>query len=119
MPADYYLIAPPFWGDLTVSRTADFAYEWTPAETYPDAIFGTSINGTLVVDGEPGFAGSLPWDDGAHTYRAGELSQLVAGPVGFSAYSYIRGRYFGLPFSVYQTARSDSVLATEAQLILE
>jgi len=119
VPADYYLIDPPFWGDLTVDRGVAFTYQWTPAETYPDAIFGTSISGTLAVDGEPGFAGSLPWDDGSHTYTAGELSQLQPGPVSFSAYSYIRGRYFGLPFSVYQTARSDSVVATDAYMILE
>ncbi len=119
VPADYYFLTPNFWGDLTVSRDADFTYTWTPAQTYPDAIFGTQISGTLAVDGEPGFAGSLPWDDGDHTYRPAELAQLMPGPVSFSAYSYIQGRYFGLPFSRYQTARSDSVLSTDAFLILQ
>ncbi|MBW1880429.1 MAG: hypothetical protein JRI25_11675 [Deltaproteobacteria bacterium] len=119
VPADYYLISPEFWGDLTVSRYEDFNYEWTPAQTYPDAIFGTQITGSLVVDDEPGFAGCIPWDDGVHTYTPNELSQLNPGPVSFSAYSYIQGRYWGLPFSTVQSQRSDSVLSTEAFMILE
>jgi hypothetical protein len=119
VPADYYLISPEFWGDLTVSRYEDFTYEWTPAQTYPDAIFGTQITGSLVVDNEPGFAGCIPWDDGIHTYTPNELSQLNPGPVSFSAYSYIQGRYWGLPFSTVQSQQSDSVLSTEAFMILE
>ncbi len=119
VPADYYLTAPDFWNDLTISRGEDFPYSWTPAQTYPDAIFGTSINGILASNGEPGFAGSLPWDDGEHVYTAAELSQLEASPVSFSAYSYIEGPYFGLPFSSIQTCKSDSTLSTGAQLILE
>lgn len=119
VPADYYLESPQFWGDLTVPRTADFEYTWTPAQTYPNAIFGTQISGTLVVDDEGGFAGCLPWDDGVHTYTPTELTQLNPGPVTFMAYSHITGPYFGLPFSSVQTARSDSILQTQAQMILE
>jgi hypothetical protein len=137
VPADYYIESPEFWGDLTVSRGEDFPYSWycpaeTPscvvpegeeavygAQTYPDAIFSTSIGGILTSNGEPGFAGSLPWDDGHHTYTAAELSQLEASPVSFSAASYIEGPYFGLPFSSIQTCKSDSTVSTGAQLILE
>jgi hypothetical protein len=118
VPADYYLTSPDLWGDYTHDRTTDFDYTWTPAQTYPEAIFSTQISGTLVVDGEPGFAGSIPWDDGAHRYTSGELSQLQAGPVTFSAASFIQGPIFALPFSIYQS-RSDSTLSTTAELILE
>ncbi|MCO4745747.1 MAG: hypothetical protein KC912_13220 [Proteobacteria bacterium] len=119
VPADYYLTEPGFWADEIALRTEDFHYEWTAAETYPDAIFGTSISGILVSDGEPGFAGSLPWDDGAHTYSSLQLSALEAGPVQFGAYSFIEGRMWGWPGSTVQTIQSTSVLSTSAQLILE
>lgn len=119
VPGDYYILTPTFANDFTQSRAEDLNYTWTPAQTYPDAVFSTQISGTLVADGEPGFAGSLPWDDGDHTYTPAQLSQLEAGPVSFSASSYIQGPYFGLPFSTVQIARSDSVLATSASLSLE
>ena len=119
VPADYHLLTPQFWGDLTVSRNQDFEYTWSPAQTYPDAIFSTQISGTLAADGTPGFAGCIPWDDGDHTYHPSELQQLEAGPVTFSASSFIQGRYFGLPFSRYQTSRSSSTLSTDAQMILQ
>jgi hypothetical protein len=119
VPADYYLTSPAFWNDFTWPRNEDFTYEWTPAQTYPDAFFITQISGTLVETGEGGFAGSIPWDDGVHTYTAGELSQLQAGPVSFAALSYIEGPYFGLPFSTIQTCQSDSSLTTSAYMILE
>lgn len=119
VPADYYFTSPSFWGDMTVSRTEDFPYSWTPAQTYPDAQFGTQISGTLTGTEDGGFAGSLPWDDGEHQYTAEELQQLNPGPVSFSAYSYIEGPYFGLPFSSIQTCQSDSTLSTAAYMILE
>jgi hypothetical protein len=119
VPADYYLTAPQFWDDLTVSRTETFDYEWTPAQTYPDAIFATQISGVLVADGEPGFAGSLPWDDGSHAYTPLELGSLEAGPVSFAAVSYIEGRFWGWPGSTVQTVQSTSTLVTSAQMTLE
>lgn len=118
VPADYYLLTPDFC-NLVVDRNADFVYEWTPAQTYPDAIFSTSISGTLVATGKPGFAASIPWDDGLHTYTPAELLQLNSGPVSFSASSYIEGPYFGLPFSTIQTCQSDSTLGTGASLTLK
>jgi hypothetical protein len=119
VPADYYLLTPQFVDDFTQSRGEDFTYTWTPAMTYPDAFFITQISGTLAADGKPGFAGSIPWDDGVHTYTAAELSGLNAGPVGFGAVSHIDGPYFGLPFSTIQTCQSDSNLTTSAQMVLE
>lgn len=118
VPADYYLLTPDFC-NLVVDRNADFTYEWTPAQTYPDAIFSTSISTTLVATGEGGFAGSIPWDDGVHTYTPAELLQLNSGPASFSASSYIKGPYFGLPFSTIQTCQSDSTLGTGASLTLK
>jgi len=119
VPADYYIMSPNLWGGFTQNRLEDFLYTWTPAQTYPDAIFITQISGTLAFNGEPGFAGSVPWDDGEHTYTPNELTQLEPGPVTFVAVSYIEGPFFGLPFSTIQTNQSDSQLLTFARMILE
>ncbi len=118
VPGDYYITSPELWGGYTQPRDQEFTYTWTPANTYPDAFFSTSINGTLV-SGDGGFAGCVPWDDGVHTYTPSELMMLNAGPVSFSASSYIEGPYFGLPFSSIQSNQSDSALSTGASLILE
>lgn len=119
VPADYHILSPNLWGDYTHSRDEPFNYTWTPAQTYPDAIFSTQISGTLVATGRGGFAGSIPWDDGDHTYMPGELTQLEPSPVSFVAVSYIEGPTFGFPFSTIQGNQSDSQLATQARLILE
>jgi hypothetical protein len=119
VPADYYITSPNLWGDYTQSRSAAFNYTWTPAQTYPDAIFITQISGTLVATGRGGFAGSIPWDDGDHTYMPAELTQLEPTPVNFLAVSYIEGPMFGFPFSTIQTNQSDSQLVTAARMILE
>jgi hypothetical protein len=119
VPADYYLLTPELWGDYTHNRNEPFQYTWTPAQTYPDAIFSTQISGVLVATGRGGFAGSIPWDDGDHTYTPSELTQLQATPVSFSAVSFIEGPYFGFPFSTIQSNKSDSSLSTSASMILE
>jgi hypothetical protein len=119
VPADFSMLTPQLWGNYTQSRSEDFNYTWTPAQTYPDAIFGTQISGTLVSTGESGFAGSLPWDDGVHAYTPAELGELEAGPVSFAAYSYIKGRKFGFPFSTIQSCQSDSVVQVSASMVLE
>lgn len=118
VPADYYMVEPDFV-DLSHSRTESFDYWWTPAQTYPEAIFYTSISGTLEATGDSGFAGCYPWDDGFHTYTPAELLQLDSGPVGFSAQSVIFGPEYGLPFSTIQSNQSYSVLATSASMNLE
>lgn len=117
VPADFELVEPDFV-DLVHPRTESFTYYWTPAMTYPTAIFGTGIYGTLTT-GDSGFAGCVPWDDGVHSYTPAELLQLEAGPVSFSAYSYIEGPEFGLPFSTFQANQSDSVVSVSAAFDLE
>ena len=119
VPADYYILSPEICRDYVHNREEPFEYTWTPAQTYPNAIFSTQISGVLVATGEGGFAGSIPWDDGEHTYAPGELTQLQATPVSFSATSYIEGPYFGFPFSSIQSNKSDSALSTGASLTLE
>jgi hypothetical protein len=119
VPGDYYILSPNFSNNFTWNRAEDLTYSWTPALTYPDAVFSTQISGTLVATGEGGFAGSIPWDDGSHTYTAAELSALQASQVSFGAASYIEGREFGLPFSTIQYCKSDSTLSTSATLFLE
>ncbi len=119
VPADWHLLTPELCGNYTQSRSEDFNYTWSPAQTYPTAIFSSSISGTLVATGEGGFAGSIPWDDGVHTYTAGELSQLDVGPVYFTAYSFIEGRPFGLQESRYQENQAKSYIYLQAALVLE
>ena len=119
VPADYHITSPQLWGDYTHNRAGAFDYTWTPAQTYPEAIFVTNISGTLAVNDEGGFAGALPWDDGEHSYKPAQLAQLNDGPVTFSAVSYIEGPYWGLPFSSVQVAQSDSTLSTQAYMMLE
>lgn len=119
VPADYYLLSPEICRDYVHDRNTPFEYTWTPAQTYPNAIFSTSINGILEANGKGGFAGSIPFDDGEHVYIPAELTQLQATPVTFSASSYIKGPYFGFPFSTIQTNQSDSGLSTSASLTFE
>jgi hypothetical protein len=119
VPADYYLLTPLLYGGYVHAQNEPFNYTWTPAQTYPSAIFSTSISGTLTATGDGGFAGALPWDDGDHTYQPDELLLLDVGPVSFSMVSFVEGRYFGLPFSAIQTCQSDSVLSTSARFTLE
>ncbi len=119
VPADWELLTPTLWGNYTWNRAEDFNYTWTPAQTYPDAIFSTGISGTLVDTGEGGFAGSLPWDDGDHTYTSAELSELEAGNVSFYAYSYIEGPEFGFPFSTIQDNQSASYIYLSGSMVLE
>lgn len=119
VPADWELLTPELWGNYTWNRAEDFLYTWTPAQTYPDAIFSTGISGTLVSTGKSGFAGSLPWDDGEHTYTSAELSELEAGNVSFYAYSYIEGPEFGFPFSTIQDNKSNSYIYLSGSMVLE
>lgn len=119
VPADWQLLTPALWGNYTHNRATDFDYTWTPAQTYPDAIFATGISGTLVSTGEGGFAGSIPWDDGVHSYAPSELQELQDGNVSFYAYSYIEGPYFGFPFSTIQDNQSNSYVYLQAAMVLE
>ena len=118
VPADWYWLSPDMCG-LIWDREDGFPFEWTPAQTYPKAIFGTFIYGTLVENGNRAFAGVLPWDDGVHSFTALEMLQLNPEEVRLEVLSYIKGPYFGLPESIYQYCRSDSYIAYIANFILE
>lgn len=120
VPADFTLIDPVWWGNFTHSRSEDLTYTWTPAQTYPDAFFVTQISGTLESTGESGYVGSIPWDDGEHTYTAAELSELQAGSANFAAYSIIpEGPEFGFPFSTIQNNKSSTYVYVQGYLVLE
>ncbi len=119
VPRDYEILTPQLWGDHQHSRNQDFEYTWTPAGTYPIAMFSTSITGTLQVDGGGGFVASLPWDDGIHAYEAGELLQLAPGPAVFDAVVSIDGPRFGLPFSFIQTNQADSSVSVQGTMVLQ
>ncbi len=119
VPADYSLLTPAWWGNFTHNRAEDLTYTWTPAQTYPDAYWVTSISGQLVdPNGASGYVGSLPWDDGEHTYTSAELSELVASPCTFTAYSYIKGGAVGFTFSSV-TTESESYVLTTGTVVLE
>jgi len=122
VPSDWYLTNPQFCNDLTIPRTENFNYSWTPAMTYPTAIFVTQISGVTIPteDGDiPAFIGSIPWDDGVHAYTPYELSVVNDGPASFIAVSSIKGPLFGFPFSTIQANQSGSVLQTSAYIVLE
>lgn len=120
VPADFSLLVPGWWNNYTHSRAEDLTYTWTPAQTYPDAIFFTSISGQLVApEGAQGYAGALPWDDGEHTYTPAELGALKAGPATFTALSQIKGPYFGFPWSTIQSNQSSSTLSIQGSVVLE
>ncbi len=119
VPADFQLLSPQLWGDYTHTRSQDFEYTWTPAQTYPDAYFLTGIIGTIESTGNGGYLGCIPWDDGQHAYIASELVQLMEGPVYFFAESYIEGPDFGLPDSIYQTNPTESYVYLMGSMILE
>jgi len=118
VPADWQWISPELCG-LVHDKTTDFNMQWTPAQTYPDAIFSVSVRGTIEELNKGGFAGVLPWDDGSHALTGVELSQLKSEPVQFSALSYIEGPLFGFPESIYQENQSDSVISLSTQFVLE
>jgi hypothetical protein len=120
VPADFTLLEPQWWNNYTHSRAEDLTYTWTPAQTYPDAFFITQISGTLEATGEGGFVGSIPWDDGEHTYTSDELSQLKAGSATFVAESLIpEGPEFGFPFSTIQNNKSSTYVYIQGYLVLE
>ena len=118
VPADWQWLSPNLCG-LVHDRSDDFPMQWTPAQTYPDAIFAVRIPGTIEALGKGGFAGVIPWDDGEHTFLSSEIGQLAAEQVGFQAYSYIEGPLFGFPESIYQENQSDSYIAHVANFVLQ
>lgn len=119
VPADWQLLSPTLYNNYTHNRADDFEFEWTPAETYPDAMFLASLSGTLESTGLGGSISSIPWDDGIHSFDASEVSQLQAGGAYLTAYSVIEGPYFGLPDSIYQSCQMKSYIYLQGYLVLE
>ena len=119
VPADWHLLTPPLWNNDTHSLAEDFDFTWTPALTYPDAIFAASLAGTLAATGTSGAISALPWDDGEFAFSASDVEQLSAGQATFSAYSVIKGPYFGLPDSIYQSNQAQSYIYEQGSLVLE
>lgn len=119
VPADWSLISPPLYHNDTHSLAEDFDFEWTPAMTYPDAMFIASLSGTLAATGQGASIVAIPWDDGSFGFDASDVSQFQAGGGYFTAYSVIKGRYFGLPDSIYQSCQAKSYIYLQGYLVLE
>lgn len=124
VPADWELLSPDLWGNHSHDRARPLCFTWTPAQTYPDASFITSIwsrssPGPLIEEGWVGYAGAVPWDDGDFCYEAAQLSVLAPGTVPLSFYSYEAGPEFGLPGSIYQDNQASTWIRLRASMVLE
>lgn len=123
VPKDWTWLYPDLWGNYTHDRTRDFEFGWTPAGTYPSAIFGFWIFSPNawgpMIDDHAGWGGAYPWDDGEHAMLAAEMSRFAPGPVPVSTFSYISGRPFGFPDSIYQENVARSYIWLTQQMILE
>ena len=124
VPADWTWTSPDLWGNYTHNRAEPFNFTWTPAGTYPDALFVVNIfsqnnPGPLAEEGWSGFLQAIPFDDGIHAFTADQMSWLAPGPVPVDAYSVISGREFGLPESIYQTNVGTSYIYLSQYMVLE
>jgi hypothetical protein len=124
VPSDWQWLSPDLWGNYTHNRAESFDFQWTPAMTYPDAIFVVSICTKqspcpMAEENWAGYAGAYPWDDGDHLFTASEMSLMGAGGVPVYAYSIINGREFGLPESIYQTNQATSYIYLSQYMVLE
>ncbi len=122
VPSDWEWLAPNLWSNYTHNRARPFTFEWTPAGTYPDAIFVFSIFNSQEMgpmEGGSGWGGAYPMDDGAHTMSAAEMSLFSPGVVPVYTYSFVQGPEFGLPDSIYQTNRAPSYIYLVQQMVLE
>lgn len=121
---DWSLLSPALWGNDTHSRALPFCLAWTPAGTYPDALlvatlWSRSSPGPLAVEGQVGYVGALPWDDGDFCFEPTELATLAAGTVPVSVYAYDEGPSFGLPGSSYQDNRALTWIRLRGSVVLE
>jgi hypothetical protein len=125
VPANWEWTSPIMCENFTQDRAQDQPFTWTPAETYPDAIFWVSIGMppndliNMSEEGYIGYAATIPWDDGDHHFATDELAALGAQPVTHYAYSYIEGPPFGLPESIYQENTAPSYILLTQYMILE
>ena len=124
VPADWQWVSPNTWGGYVHNRAEDFTFQWTPAETYPDAFFivtlySKSSPGPLMEENWVGYAGVIPWDDGEHAFTASEMSTFAPGTAPLHAYSIITGPEFGLPESIYQENQASSYIYLLQSLTME
>jgi hypothetical protein len=124
VPADWSLLSPTLWGNHTHDRARDFCFQWTPAQTYPDAVFISTIwsrsePGPLVEEGWVGYVGAVPWDDGDFCFQAAQLSVLAPGTVPLSFYAFQEGPEFGLPGSSYQDNQASTWIRLRASMVLQ
>jgi hypothetical protein len=124
VPADWQWLSPDLHNNYTHNRAEDFAFTWTPAMTYPDAMFFVSIwsksaPGPMATENYVGYGAVIPWDDGSHQFAASEMSQFAAGSVPVYAYSIIQGPEFGLPESIYQENVAVSYIYLAQYMVLE
>ena len=121
-PADWALYTPQLWGNYTHSRDEDFYFTWSPAQTYPTAIFAASLAGDSAAyedESVPMSVSVLPWDDGVHAFPFYMLHYLKPSTAYFTAYAYIEGVYFGLAESIYQYNLTESYILLQGSLTLE
>ncbi len=129
VPSDWEWTAPDLWNNYTHDKSEPFSFQWTPAGTYPDAIFVVGIfteNSPGPLDpevfGEDGWSGyvvTYPWDDGEHEFSTTEIGQFAPGGVPVYAYSIISGPEFGLPDSIYQENTAYSYIYLDQYMVLE
>lgn len=124
VPADWQWVSPETYGGYVHNRAEDFVFEWTPAQTYPDAFFVVTLYsknspGPLEEENWVGYAGVIPWDDGEHAFTASEMSTFAAGTAPLHAYSFIQGPEFGLPESIYQENTAVSYIYLLQNLTME
>lgn len=124
VPADWSLLSPTLWGNHSHDRARDFCFQWTPAQTYPDAVFISTIwsrsePGPLVEEGWVGYVGAVPWDDGDFCFEAAQLSVLAPGTVPLSFYAFQEGPAFGLPGSSYQDNQASTWIRLRASMVLQ
>ncbi|MCO4743365.1 MAG: hypothetical protein KC912_01165 [Proteobacteria bacterium] len=118
VPADYQILEPNFAG-FVQSRAEDLDFAWTPAQTYPDGQFRVFMYGQLA-DGNGGFAGAIPWDDGQHQWRSNHLSEFAPGPLEWRFESRLSGPRWALPFSEPpQYSRSFTAVRYNTEFVLE
>ena len=124
VPADWSLLSPELWGNHSHHRARDFCFQWTPAQTYPDAVFISTIwsrsePGPLVEEGWVGYVGAVPWDDGDFCFQAAQLAVLAPGTVPLSFYAFQEGPEFGLPGSTYQDNQASTWIRLRASMVLQ
>lgn len=120
VPSDWSWVDPQLWGNTTHNRAEDFWYQWTPAQTYPTAIFFTGLSGlSLVSNQAPASISNFPWDDGEFYFPSDQLLLVNPATATLFAYAYIEGPSFGLKDSIYQSNPTESYIYLSGTIVLE